>query len=275
MSQAQGSFSWTARLRHSKVGESIEMLGGMVNLGIDAFKGLFRRPPSFSSTVDELYQLGVKSFLIVAVTAITVGLVMTLQFGYGFARFGAKLYTPKVVTLAIVREMGPIFTALMFAGRVGAGITSEVGSMKVTQQIDAIRALGTDPLQKIVLPKIIACLICAPILTIIADLIGVSGGLLVSSNELGLSPTDYFFKAFEIIRARDVIGGLLKALIFGGLIGLVGCYFGMNTKGGTQGVGSATTRSVVTASIFVMIADFIVTKFLWIVDEAIRTGRVI
>jgi phospholipid/cholesterol/gamma-HCH transport system permease protein len=263
---------WHQRFRESTTGAFIEMLGGMAQMVRDCVRVLFRRPPSYSSVMEELYQLGVKSFLIVAVAALAVGLVMSIQFGFGLARFGAKLYVPKIVTVSILRELGPIFTALMMAGRVGAGIASQVGSMKVTQQIDAIRALGTDPIRKIVLPKILACVIAAPLLTVIANFLGIFGGMVISYNQLGLSAYDYFFKSFDIVGGRDLGGGLIKSVVFGFIIGLVGCYQGMNTTGGTQGVGNSTTRAVVIASVFVVIADFIVTKALWILEHQFRSG---
>ena len=266
------SHSLMNRLRRSVFGDFLEFVGGISNMVAECVRVLFSKPPSFTSLTDEMFQLGVKSFLIVAVAALAVGLVMSIQFGFGLARFGAKLYVPKIVTVSIVRELGPIFTALMLAGRVGAGIASEVGSMKVTQQIDAIRALGTDPIQKIVLPKIIACIIVTPLLTILSNFIGIFGGMAISSGQLGVSAYDFFFKSFDIITGRDVVGGLVKAIIFGFLIGTVGCYMGMNTTGGTQGVGNSTTRAVVTASVLVVFSDFILTKFIWIIEAMFRSG---
>jgi len=266
------SLGFFNKLRRSAFGDFLDFLGGVSRLIGECYRVLFRNPPSFSSVVDEMFQLGVKSFVIVAVAALAVGLVMSIQFGFGLARFGAKLYVPKIVTVSIVRELGPIFTALMMAGRVGAGIASEVGSMKVTQQIDAIRALGTDPIQKIVLPKIIACIIVAPLLTIFANFLGIFGGMTISTSQLGVSAYDFFFKSFDIITGRDVVGGLVKAIVFGFLIGTMGCYFGMNTSGGTQGVGTSTTRAVVTASVLVVFFDFILTKMLWIIEHSFRTG---
>ena len=233
---------------------------------------ILKKPPTRNAVLQELYALGVMSFLIVAVAALATGTVMSLQFGFGLARFGAKLYVPKIVTTSIIRELGPIFTALMLSGRVGAGIAAEVGSMNVTQQIDAIRALGTNPIQKIVAPKIIAIVIAAPMLTILANFLGIFGGMLVSSSQLGLSAYDYFFKSFEIIHTRDVFGGLFKAVVFGFIIGSVGCYVGMNSKGGTQGVGQSTTSAVVISSVLVLTSDFILTKFLWIIELAIKSG---
>lgn len=260
------------RFRSSHVAGLIEELGGLSRMTGEMFREGFRKRPTLSSVINELYLLGVKSFLIVMVAALAVGLVMAIQFGFGLARFGAKLYVPKIVTISIVRELGPIFTALMLSGRVGAGIASEVGSMKVTQQIDAIRALGTSPLQKIVLPKVIAITIAAPLLTILANFLGIFGGMFISASQLGVSAYDYFFKSFEIITGRDVMGGLIKAVVFGFIIGIVGCYVGMNTTGGTQGVGSATTKAVVTSSVLILTSDFILTKALWILEAAARTG---
>jgi phospholipid/cholesterol/gamma-HCH transport system permease protein len=260
------------RIQGSSFGQSLDFMGGVSKMVWDSGKVLFTKPPTFTSIVHELSQVGVRSFVIVAVAALAVGLVMSLQFGFGLARFGAKLYVPKIVTVSIVRELGPIFTALMLAGRVGAGIASEVGSMKVTQQIDAIRALGTNPLNRIVLPKIIAIVIAAPLLTIFANFLGIFGGMLVSSSQLGLSAFDYFFKSFDIITGRDFAGGLFKSVVFGFLIGATGCYMGLTTKGGTQGVGNATTRAVVVASVLVVFSDFILTKILWMIENAIRGG---
>ncbi len=264
--------SFSQKIYESSFGQAMDFAGGITKMIVDSVRVLFTKPPTFSSIVHELSQVGVKSFIIVAVAALAVGLVMSLQFGFGLARFGAKLYVPKIVTVSIVRELGPIFTALMLAGRVGAGIASEVGSMKVSQQIDAIRALGTNPLQRIVLPKIIAIIIAAPLLTIFANFLGIFGGMIVSSSQLGLSAFDYFFKSFDIITGRDFVGGLLKSVVFGFLIGSTGCYMGLTTSGGTQGVGNSTTRAVVVASVLVVFFDFILTKILWMIENAIRGG---
>lgn len=264
--------SLNEKIRNSGLGQTVTFIGGMSRMLYESAIVLFKKPPTFSSVVHEMAMIGVRSFVIVAVAAVAVGLVMTLQFGFGLARFGAKLYVPKLVTVSIVRELGPIFTALMMAGRVGAGIASEVGSMRVTQQIDAIRALGTNPLQKIVLPKMIAIVIVTPLLAAFANFVGIFGGMLVSSDQLGVSAYDYFFKSFAIITGRDFAGGMLKSVVFGFLIGAVGCYTGLTTTGGTQGVGNSTTRSVVTASVLVVYFDFVLTKILLMVENAFRTG---
>lgn len=255
-------------------GHFLVIVGEYSRMVSDAWRSLWRHPPSAASVILEIYQLGVKSLLIVMVTALATGLVMSLQFGFGLAKFGAKLYVPKIVAVSILRELGPIFTALMLAGRVGAGIASEVGAMNVTQQIDAIRALGTDPIRKIVVPRILACVISAPLLTIMANFLGIFGGMTMSSTQLGVSAYDYFFKSFQIITSRDLVGGLVKSVAFGFVISSFGCYIGLNTKGGTQGVGNATTRAVVFASVGVVFADFVLTKAIWIFELAFRAGGV-
>jgi len=260
------------KLSDTSFGAAMIFIGGLWRMFAESVKVLFKERISMHALLHEIYMVGVKSFVIVAVAAMAVGLVMSIQFGFGLARFGAKLYVPKIVTLSIVRELGPIFTALMLAGRVGAGIAAEVGSMKVTQQIDAIRALGTNPIQRIVLPKVLACTLVAPLLTILSNFIGVFGGMLISSSQLGVSAYDYFFKSFDIITTRDVTGGLIKSVAFGFLIGLTGCYYGMNTTGGTQGVGNSTTRAVVTGTVLVLLFDFILTQFLWVLENLSRMG---
>ncbi len=269
---AQERRSIFSRLQRSSLGEFIEVLGEVTFMVRSAFMTFFKNRPSFNSITYELFHLGVKSMSIVSVAALAVGLVMAIQFGFGLARFGAKLYVPKIVTISIVRELGPIFTALMMAGRIGAGIASEVGSMKVTQQIDAIRALGTDPYQRIVAPKILACVIAAPLLTILANFLGIFGGLLTSTANLNVSAYDYFFKSFEIVTGRDIAGGLFKSLFFGFTVGTVGCYYGLNTSGGTQGVGIATTKAVVVSSVVILVLDFVLTKAIWLIELAVRSG---
>ena len=186
---------------------------------------------------------------------------MALQFGYGLARFGGKLYIPKIVALSILREMGPVFTSLLVAGRISSGIASEVASMKVTQQIDAIRALGTSPIKRIVIPRLVACLIALPLLTLFADYIGLFGAMAVSAKELGINPEYFISKAVETLRVYDLLTGMAKTVVFAFFIAITACWKGLNTEGGTEGVGATTTWTVVTTSIFIMISDFFLTKF--------------
>jgi phospholipid/cholesterol/gamma-HCH transport system permease protein len=186
---------------------------------------------------------------------------MALQFGYGLAKFGGKLYVPKIVALAIAREMGPVFTSLLVAGRIGSGIASEVASMNVTQQIDAMRALGTSPVKRVVIPRLLAAMIALPILTLFADFIGLFGAMLVAKSELGISTEFFLSKSVETLRMTDLLTGMIKTMVFAYFIAVSACWKALNTTGGTQGVGVSTTWVVVASSIFIMVADFFLTKF--------------
>jgi len=242
-------------------------LGGASFLFRDMVEQLRTRPFYFFLVIEQIYHIGIRSLTLVCTTALSTGMVMALQFGYGLERFGGKLYVPKVVSLSIVRELGPVFTSLMLAGRIGAGITAEIGSMNVTQQIDAIRALGTSPIKKIVIPRVLGTVISLPLLTIIANIVGIFGGLVICSTELGLDPVFYYQKVIATITLTDFIVGVGKTLFFAVFISIVGCYYGMKTSGGTQGVGSATTKAVVTSSILVVISDFFLTKLFFIIEH--------
>ena len=228
-------------------------------LAVRSTQEMFTPPYYFGLTAEQIMVVGLQSLLLVTITGITSGAVMTLQFGYGLEKFGGKLYIPKVVGLSIVREMAPVFTSLMVAGRMGSGIAAEIGSMKVTQQIDAIRALGTSPIKRIVIPRMLALMICLPILTLFADLIGIFSGMLVGM-EIGLGPHFFLEKVFSTLVINDYWTGTLKTVFFGYFIALIGCYRGLNTEGGTRGVGDSTTWVVVISSITIMVSDFFLTK---------------
>jgi phospholipid/cholesterol/gamma-HCH transport system permease protein len=203
----------------------------------------------------------------VFVTAGSTGMVMALQFGLGLEKFGGKLYIPKIVSISIVREMGPVFTCLMLAARVGAGITSEIGSMTVTQQIDAIRALGTSPIRRIVIPRVLGALIAIPILSLASNFVGIFGAMAVCSNDLGLDPTFFTHKVLTTLWMPDFLSGLGKTPVFAAIIAINACYFGLNVKGGTKGVGSATRTSVVMSSISILVGDYFLTKLFWIFEQ--------
>lgn len=245
------------------IGDSVislfRSLGGMALLTKQVFKELFVPPYYFGLTAEQIVVIGVQSLLLVAITGITSGAVMTLQFGYGLEKFGGKLYIPKVVGLSIIREMGPVFTSLMVAGRMGSGIAAEIGSMKVTQQIDAIRALGTSPIKRIVIPRLLAMIICLPLLTLFADMMGLFSGMLVGL-EIGLGAHFFIEKTFEGLRFNDYWTGTAKTVFFGFFIVIIACYRGLNTEGGTRGVGDSTTWVVVYSSIAIMVGDFFLTK---------------
>ena len=185
---------------------------------------------------------------------------MALQSAKSLKAFGAVNLTGQLVSLSLVRELGPVLTALMVAGRVGSGIASQLGSMVVTQQIDAMRALGTDPTKKLVAPRMVATTMMVPLLTVVADLFGLIGGWIVSLYTLRLNTSLYWSTALRSLTYSDALEGLLKPLVFGYIIGMVGCYCGLRTTGGTSGVGRSTTQAVVAASILVIIADFFISK---------------
>jgi phospholipid/cholesterol/gamma-HCH transport system permease protein len=194
-------------------------------------------------------------------------MVMALQFGLGLEKFGGKLYIPKIVSLSIVREIGPVFCSLMFAARVGAGIASEIGSMVVTQQIDAIRALGTSPVRKIVVPRIVGCLVALPLLATIGNVVGILGALMVGVHELGLDPAFFIEKVRTTVVVKDFLAGILKTIFFALSISTVSCYCGLSVRGGTRGVGVGTTLAVVASSIIVLVSDFFLTKAIFIFLE--------
>ena len=238
--------------------------GGTALLVISAADQALRRPFPARETVRQCYFVGVKSLTIVIVTSIFVGMVLALQFAYGLEKFGAKLYVSKLVALGLFREMGPVLTALLVGGKVGAGITAELGSMAVTEQIDAIRALGANPVKKLVVPRVIACTLMMPLLAILADVIGLFGGLLVCLSDVGMSVQYFYTTVSESAVMGDVIHGVSKTVFFGFAVGLIGCYQGIRTTGGTEGVGSSTTVTVVMVSITILISDYFLSKLFWI-----------
>jgi len=244
---------------------SITFAGGFASLSIKAVRELFTLPFPMKLVIDQMSAIGVQSLILVLITGLATGSVMALQFGFGLARFGGTLYVPKLTALAILREMGPVFTSLLVAGRIGSGMASEIASMKVTQQIDAIRALGTSPTQKIVIPRLIACLIALPMLTLIADYVGLSGAMLIAKFELNIDFGFFISKTLETLTIADLTTGLAKTVVFAFFIAITACWKGLNTEGGTEGVGQTTTWVVVTSSIFIMVADFFLTKFFFIV----------
>ncbi|MES2854217.1 MAG: ABC transporter permease [Bdellovibrionota bacterium] len=243
-------------------------VGGAGLLTKQAFREAFRRPFGFGLISEQIYHIGIKSIGITFVTAFSTGMVMALQFGFGLEKFGGKLYVPKIVSLSIVREIAPVFCSLMLAARVGAGIASEIGSMTVTQQIDAIRALGTSPIKRVVVPRILACMISIPLLCVFGNILGITGAAIVGVTELGLDPKFFVEKVLTTVVITDFVAGLVKTYFFAFFISVTACYFGLNVKGGTQGVGSAVRGAVVTASILILVGDFFLTKAFFIFFEA-------
>ena len=229
-------------------------------LAYRAMTGLLRKPRYLDDLGMQMDIIGTGSILIIMLTGFFTGGVMALQSAKSLKAFGAVNLTGQLVSLSLVRELGPVLTALMVAGRVGSGIASQLGSMVVTQQIDAMRALGTDPTKKLVAPRMVATTMMVPLLTVVADLFGLIGGWIVSLYTLRLNTALYWNTALRSLTYNDALEGLLKPLVFGYIIGMVGCYCGLRTTGGTSGVGRSTTQAVVAASILVIIADFFISK---------------
>jgi phospholipid/cholesterol/gamma-HCH transport system permease protein len=221
---------------------------------------LFRRPFYIQETILQMDRIGVGSLFIVVLTGLFTGMVLALQGAVQLEPYGATIYVSQLISTSVVRELGPVLAALMIAGRVGTGIASELASMTVTEQIDALKAEGTDPVHKLATTRLLACLTMIPLLTIITDAIAILGGWLVARLYLGIDSYFYWTWAYEAIHQRDVALGLVKPLVFGGLIAMVGCYAGFSTKGGTVGVGASTTQSMVSASILILATDFFITK---------------
>jgi len=244
--------------------EILIFLGGFGFLLRQLYSEIWKRPFEGHLLMEQIYQIGSRSLPLIMITALSTGMVMTLQFGIGLAKFGGAPYVPKIVALSILREMGPVFTSLMIAARVGAGMASEIGSMVVTQQIDAMRALGTSPIRKIVIPRVLACLICLPLLGAVANLIGVMGSAIVGVTELQLDPQFFLLKVTHTLVVDDWASGIGKCVFFALFISVTACYFGLNVKQGTKEVGLATTRAVVVSSILVLVGDFFLTKLFFI-----------
>ena len=235
-------------------------LGGVSRLTYLAIRAIFSRPFELRSTVYQMEALGVRSLGIASVVALFTGLVMATQFAYGLQKFGGMEYTGRVVGLSFARELAPSLTALVVGGRIGSGITAEIGSMAVTEQIDAIRALGADPVKKLVVPRLLAAVIVMPMLAAFALVLGFAGAMFITSVEFGLPAPFFLNTALQSVRFSDYFSGMFKTPFFGAIIALVGCHFGFITRGGTEGVGNATTRSVVVISISILISDFFLTK---------------
>ena len=231
-------------------------------LAARAIGGLFRRPRYFADIVYQADLIGFGSLPIVVLTGLFTGAVLALNSAHTLQRFGSLSLIAQLVSVGMVTELGPVLTGLMVAGRNSSGMASELGSMVVTEQIDAMRALGTDPMKKLVTPRVVATIFMLFFLTIISDLLGLIGGGIVSTIIFGMDSHQYWSSAWQALVFQDVFTGLTKPLLFGFIIATVGCYYGLSARGGTQGVGRATTQAVVASSVFILLVDFFATKFL-------------
>jgi phospholipid/cholesterol/gamma-HCH transport system permease protein len=236
----------------------VETFQEFLFLSARAFRNIFRSPHYSDDILLQMDAIGVGSLFIVSLIGFFSGVVMALQMSRALSTYGAEGQIGQIVSITLVRELGPVLASLLVAGRNASGIASELGSMRVTEQIDAMRALGTDPIQKLVTPRLIAMAVVLPLLTIIADFLGLIGGWLIAYGMLDITTSQYWSTAWRALEYNDLTQGLLKPFLFAIVIALVGCYYGINTTGGTQGVGRATTKAVVVASVWI----FIITSLL-------------
>jgi phospholipid/cholesterol/gamma-HCH transport system permease protein len=227
-----------------------------------AIRGVFTRPFYFREVVEQFEAIGIGSLTVVLLTGFFTGAALALQSGQTLDQFGARSLVGRLVSASMVKELGPVLTGLMLAGRVGSGIAAELGSMIVTDQINALRALGTDPIRKLVVPRLLAGFLMAPVLTIIADAAGLIGGWLIAVLQLRVASSVYWTSVTDALYVQDAWMGLMKPFALGFVIVTIGCHVGLRTKGGTQGVGRATTNAVVVASVAVIAVDFFVTPLL-------------
>jgi phospholipid/cholesterol/gamma-HCH transport system permease protein len=233
--------------------------GRLVLFAGSALATLFTPPFYLRAILREMINIGYFSLPVVGLTAIFTGMVLALQSYTGFSRFSAEGAVATVVVLSVTRELGPVISSLMVAGRVGAAMAAEIGTMRVTDQIDALTTLSADPLRYLVLPRLLAGVITVPMLVVVADIIGVFGGYLVGVYRLNFNPQAYLIGTREHLETSDVVHGLVKAAVFGFIIALMGCYHGYHSRGGAEGVGRATTHAVVSASILILVVDYLIT----------------
>lgn len=233
-----------------------------VRLQVATIRGAVSRPFYFRDVVEQFEQIGIGSLTVVLLTGFFTGAVLALNFGITLDQFGARPFVGRLVSASMVKELGPVLTGLMLAGRVGSGIAAEIGSMVVTDQINALRALGTDPIRKLVVPRVLAGFFMAPVLTVIADTVGIIGGWLIAVFQLRVASSLYWSSIIEGLYMEDAVMGLVKPFVLGFVIVTIGCHVGLRTRGGTQGVGRATTAAVVASSVAVIAVDFFVTRLL-------------
>src|SRR5713101_6241463 len=242
--------------------QKVQSVQEYAEIGSRAVSNLFARPRYFADMTQQADLIGWGSLPIVILTGFFTGAALAQNSASTLQRFGSLSLIGQLVSLGMVRELGPVITGLMVAGRNASGMASELGSMVVTEQIDAMRALGTDPMKKLVTPRVLATVFMLFFLTIISDLVGLAGGSMVARILLGLDTRQYWSNAWETLVFEDVFMGLVKPVLFGFIIATVGCYYGLSARGGTQGVGRATTQAVVAASVLILVVDFFVTQFL-------------
>jgi phospholipid/cholesterol/gamma-HCH transport system permease protein len=256
---------------NTRAKQSVLSIQEYFTLAWNSLRFVFARPFYGSDVIQQMDEIGVKSLGIVLLTGLFTGMVLALQSSVQLQTFGATMYIGRLVAGSMIRELGPVLAGLMVAGRVGSGIAAQLGSMKVTEQIDALNTLGTDPIKKLATPRVLAAIVMLPVLTIINDMVGIIGGNLIASLMLGLPTSLYWRTVWEQIMAggflfgvipNDFVQGIIKPIVFGAVISITACYFGLRTTGGTEGVGQSTTKTVVTSSILILVTDYFLTQIL-------------
>lgn len=238
----------------------LDYLGGLALMTGQSLASCVTRPFYGAEALKQMDEIGVRSVSITGITSLFTGMVLALQTAYSLSAFGGKQFVGRVVSISLVRELGPVLTALMVGGRVGSGITAELGSMTVTEQVDALRSMAISPVRRLVTPRILATILMMPVLTALADFLGILGGLGIAVLELNTTPQDYLGSIWSYLQIGDITSGLAKTLFFGLEIAAIGCYNGLQVQGGAAAVGVSTTRTVVFASICVLVSDFFLTK---------------
>jgi phospholipid/cholesterol/gamma-HCH transport system permease protein len=240
--------------------KNLAELGAMTLLLWEAIRQCLRRPFEWELWLDQMYELGVKSLTIANLTVLFTGMVLAIQTAHSLSAYGGEVFLGDIVALSIVRELGPVLAALVVAGRVGAGITAELGTMAVTEQVDALRVLATSPVKKLVVPRVGALMIILPLLTALSIALGIFGGLIMATLEIGQTKAFYMDHALGALEVQDLFSGVGKTVFFAVFIGIIACYNGLHATGGADGVGKATTNTVVMGSIAVIVSDFFLTK---------------
>jgi len=241
----------------------IEQIGLFTFLAFKTLRAIFKRPFRFNILIEQMIILGIKSIPIVLITGFFSGMVMAYQISLQLRQFGAEIYVGGITSLSLVRELAPVFTALMVAGRVSAGITAEIGTMRVTEQIDALETLAVNPIQYLIVPRLLSIILMLPILTIFADVIGFLGSYLIGVVALDINSALFLDKVVSIVSVNDVLSGIIKSFFFAYIIGMVGSFFGYYTKNGAAGVGKSALLSVVSSCITIFIFDFILTAIFY------------
>ena len=250
--------SFLASIGRSAIG-FLRLIGSVVLFLVDTLSHILRPPFYPKELLQQIYSIGFLSLPVVGLTALFTGGALALQIYSGGSRFNAETVVPSIVAIGIVRELGPVLGGLMVAGRVAASIAAEIGTMKVTEQIDALTTLSTNPMKYLTVPRVVAATLTVPVLVAIGDVIGIMGGYLVGVTRLGFNATAYMENTLDFLETFDVVSGLVKAAVFGFIVALMGCYNGMNSGRGAQGVGRATTNAVVSASILILAANYVLT----------------